>query len=216
MTKPFYSRLNLCYILLSPSCLILCDINVPLHLIVQGFTSLKTKYLDELVIFFVVLNSLKYNISVVFPGPIQIDSSTIDSNVEFVLSQNSCILTSQVSSFCVFVSDTIINNGDNFRMKCFSYSEISAILCVLYFLILHFFISSWNTCQLMFENFFVFDICDVAYNWSISLLPPIVLDNLFDRDQFNGGNWKFGFGKFFTPFLTIFIVCSPLVINFQR
>ena len=138
MTKPFYSRLNLCYILLSPSCLILCDINVPLHLIVQGFTSLKTKYLDDLVIFFVVLNSLKYNISVVFPGPIQIDSSTIDSNVEFH-SQDG--LYSDVTSVnFVFVSDKIINNSENFRIKCFSYSEISAILWVLYFLILHFFI----------------------------------------------------------------------------
>ena len=26
----------------------------------------------------------------------------------------------------------------------------------------------------------IFDTCDVMYNWSISLLPPIVLDNLFD------------------------------------
>ena len=25
----------------------------------------------------------------------------------------------------------------------------------------------------------IFDSCDVVYNWSISLLPPIVLDNLF-------------------------------------
>ena len=25
----------------------------------------------------------------------------------------------------------------------------------------------------------IFDTCDVMYNWSISLLPPIVLDNLF-------------------------------------
>ena len=25
----------------------------------------------------------------------------------------------------------------------------------------------------------IFDTCDVVYNWSISLLPPIVLDNLF-------------------------------------
>ena len=31
----------------------------------------------------------------------------------------------------VFVSDKIINNNDNFRIKCFSYSKISAILCVL-------------------------------------------------------------------------------------
>ena len=25
----------------------------------------------------------------------------------------------------------------------------------------------------------IFDTCDVLYNWSISLLPPIVLNNLF-------------------------------------
>ena len=29
----------------------------------------------------------------------------------------------------------------------------------------------------------IFDTCDVMYNWSISLLPPIVLDNLFDEDH---------------------------------
>ena len=38
----------------------------------------------------------------------------------------------------VFVSYKIINNSDNFRVKCLSYSEISAILCVLYFLFFHF------------------------------------------------------------------------------
>ena len=38
----------------------------------------------------------------------------------------------------------------------------------------------------MGENVFflvIFDTCDVMYNWSISLLPPIVLDNLFDLLQ---------------------------------
>ena len=29
-----------------------------------------------------------------------------------------------------------------------------------------------------------FDTCDVMYNWSTSLLPPIVLDNLFDKNYF--------------------------------
>ena len=29
----------------------------------------------------------------------------------------------------------------------------------------------------------IFDTCDVMYNWSISLLPPIVLDNLFNLYQ---------------------------------
>ena len=37
----------------------------------------------------------------------------------------------------VFVSDKIIYNSDNFRIKCLFYSKISAILCVLYFLFLH-------------------------------------------------------------------------------
>ena len=29
----------------------------------------------------------------------------------------------------------------------------------------------------------IFDTCCVVYNWSISLLPPIVLDNLFGKNQ---------------------------------
>ena len=28
---------------------------------------------------------------------------------------------------------------------------------------------------------YIFDTCDVVYNWSISPLPPIVLDNLFGK-----------------------------------
>ena len=38
----------------------------------------------------------------------------------------------------------------------------------------------------MFENFVflvIFDTCDVVYNYSISMLPPIVLDNLFAQDS---------------------------------
>ena len=68
-------------------------------------------------------------------------NSAIDGNVEFVhtLTQYSCILTSQVSTK-FDVSEKIINNSDNFRIKCLSDSKISAILCVLYILFLHFFI----------------------------------------------------------------------------
>jgi len=39
----------------------------------------------------------------------------------------------------------------------------------------------------MWENFaflVIFDTCDVVYNWFISLLPPIVLDNLFGVNMF--------------------------------
>ena len=78
------------------------------------------------------------------------------------------------------VSDKIINS-DNFRIKSLSYSEKGAIVCVIYFVFTHFkFIL--KTCQIMWENFVFFDILDACYvvnNWSISLLPPSVLDNLF-------------------------------------
>ena len=33
-----------------------------------------------------------------------------------------------------------------------------------------------------FSFLFIFDTCDVVYNWLISLLLPIVLDNLFDAE----------------------------------
>ena len=56
--------------------------------------------------------------------------STIDGNVEFVHSQYSCILSSQVSIqfLCPTKLSIIINN---FRIKCVSYSKISAISFVL-------------------------------------------------------------------------------------
>ena len=54
--------------------------------------------------------------------------------VEFVQSQYSCILTS------VCVSDKIINNSDNFRIKCLFFSKIRAILWVLYFLFYTYFL----------------------------------------------------------------------------
>ena len=73
--------------------------------------------------------------------------------------------------------DKIINNVDNFKITCLSYSKISAILCVLYFIFLHF----------ILFNLVIFDTCDVMYNWSISLMPPIVLDNLFGQRRFQGG-----------------------------
>ena len=31
-----------------------------------------------------------------------------------------------------------------------------------------------------FRFLVIFDTCDVVYNWLISLLPPIALDNLFE------------------------------------
>jgi len=41
---------------------------------------------------------------------------------------------------------------------------------------------------------FFFDTCDVVYSWSISLLPPIVLDNLFGisgrANSLEGGSLK--------------------------
>ena len=67
----------------------------------------------------------------------------------------------------VVVFDKIINNSDNFRIKCYSDSEISAILCVLYFLILHFFYNLENIATIMCKNFFflvIIDTCDVHFS----------------------------------------------------
>ena len=59
-------------------------------------------------------------------------NSAIDGNVEFVHTQYSCILTSQVSTK-FDVSEKNINNSDHFRIKCLSDSKISAYICHLYF-----------------------------------------------------------------------------------
>ena len=56
-------------------------------------------------------------------------------------------------------------------------------MCSLFSVFTLFFIKSWKTCQLMWENFVflvIFDTCDVVYNWPISLLLPLVLNNLFE------------------------------------
>ena len=59
--------------------------------------------------------------------------------------QQICTLSVQLYSHVtsvnpVFAFDKIINNIDNFRIKSLFYSKISAILCVIYFLFLNFFI----------------------------------------------------------------------------
>ena len=67
----------------------------------------------------------------------QIDSSTIDGNVEFVHSHVQ--LFSDVTSInSVFKFDKIVNNIDNFRSKCIFNSKISVILCILYFVFTQF------------------------------------------------------------------------------
>ena len=66
-------------------------------------------------------------------------------------------------------------------MKCLSYSQRSAILCFFIFCFYTFYLIL-EKCQQIWENLVflvIFDTCVVLYNWSISLLPPIVLDNLF-------------------------------------
>ena len=109
----------------------------------------------------------------------QIDSSTIDGNVEFVHLVQLYFHVTSVNS--VFVSDKVINNYDNFRIKSLSYSEISAILCSV-FSVLTFFSLILENMSTNVRNFVflcIFDTSDVVYNWSISLFPPIVLDHLF-------------------------------------
>ena len=68
------------------------------------------------------------------------------------------------------MSDKIINNSDHFKIKCLSYSKISAILCVFYFCFLHFLFNLRKHCA-NFVFLAIFDTCDVIYYWSISLLP---------------------------------------------
>jgi len=46
-----------------------------------------------------------------------------------------------------------------------------------------FIIKSWKTLKIILEHFVflvIFETCDVVYNSPISLLPPIVLDDLFE------------------------------------
>ena len=135
-------------------------------------------------------------------GYIQIDSSY--NRWQRRICTLSVQLYSYVTSVCnsVFVSDKIINNSDNFRIKCLFYNKISVILCVLYFYA--FLFNLWKYVILREKisfSFFIFDTCDVVYNWSSSLLPPIVLDNLFahsdsnvssfqEKNQFVPENWK--------------------------
>ena len=112
----------------------------------------------------------------------QIDSSTIDCNLKFIHFQYSCILTSQVS-IQFLCSTKLVIIVIIFLIKCLSYSKISAnAISVSFIFCFYTFYLILETCQLIRENFVflvIFDTCDVVYNWSISLLPPIVLDNLF-------------------------------------
>ena len=80
-----------------------------------------------------------------------------------------CILTSQLCQLS-FVSDKIINNSDNFRIKWLSYSKISAIICVLYFLFLLFFyfiLKNMSTVKLRYLTL------------ATSCIEPLELDKLF-------------------------------------
>ena len=89
---------------------------------------------------------------------IQIYSSTIDDNVEYVLSVQ--LHSYVISVNLVFVSDKIIDKSD-FKIKCLSFSYINA---------------------LMSEHFVflvIFDTCDVVNDLSISLLPPIALEYIW-------------------------------------
>ena len=101
--------------------------------------------------------------------------------MKFVLSVQ--VYSDATSANSVFVSDKIINNSDNFRIKYLSYNKkvhfyVFFSFCPSTFL----FKLNWKTFQLISEHFVsldIFDTCDVVYNSPISLLPPIVLDDLF-------------------------------------
>ena len=69
--------------------------------------------------------------------------NTIYGNLKFVHFRYSWILTSQVSIH--FSCSTKLILIVIILKYCLSYSKTSAILCVLYFQFLHFFILSWKT-----------------------------------------------------------------------
>ena len=60
------------------------------------------------------------------------DSSTIDDKVAFVYT----LCTAVILRYKCQLSFCIINNSDYFRTKCLFFCKISAILCVLFYLIL--------------------------------------------------------------------------------
>ena len=90
--------------------------------------------------------------------------------------------TSQVLTLCL--CPTKLSIIVTILDKCLSYKEISAILSILRFLFSHFLKLILEIMSIMWENFIflvIFDTWDVVYKWSISLLPPFVLENLFGK-----------------------------------
>ena len=103
--------------------------------------------------------------------------STIEGNVKFIHSQYSSIFTSQVSTFLMFPRKllTIV------IIMCLSYRHISETLCSLFsaFTLFYLILENVSTNERNDVFFVIFHNYDVMYNRSISLLPPIILDNLF-------------------------------------
>ena len=62
-------------------------------------------------------------------------------------------------------------------LKCLSFSKISEVLCSLFSVFILFLILAKNGRKCCLPCYIWH--CDVMYNRSISLLPPIVLDHLF-------------------------------------
>ena len=83
----------------------------------------------------------------------------------------------------VFVSDKIIKNSDNFKIKCLSYSKKFNFMCSLVsvFLLFYLIYENMSTNVRQFRFLVIFDTCDVMYNWFISLLYLIIynLGNLY-------------------------------------
>ena len=127
----------------------------------------------------------------------QIDSSTIDGNVELytlstvVFWRHKCQL-SQVSTVTsvnlVFVSDKIVNNSVNLRIKWLSYSKISAILCVLLLSVLTLF---YLIMEIMSTNVRKFRFS--CYIWPSCIIDPYLCCHLL--------------------YLIIYLVCSNIDVS---
>ena len=110
---------------------------------------------------------------------IKIKVHTIDGNLDFVYSAVQLQFWRHKCQQFYVPADKTIKNRDNLRIKCFSYSKISAFLCSLFSVFALFYLILENM-GLMGENFVFLFYLTLVISWYISQLPPIVIDNLFE------------------------------------
>ena len=96
------------------------------------------------------------------------------------------------------MSDKIINNIDNFRVKSISYSEKGTIFVIFIFCsyIFSLILKNMSNDVRKYRFLGIFDTCIVVYNWSISL------DNLFGQNRIQEGKTLFSLSPLLAYFPT--------------